>query len=167
MNGGGCFPNHNANTPLFNDICTEWKPTEIDAVKEGENVVVTVKGSYKEFEGSYKLTVNAGGKLSVSYSFDALADVNPRQWGLVFEAPAAFDKTFWRRDGLWSVYPDDHISRPVGEAELFYSGLPARLDPRVEPSWSWSLDYNELGSNDFPFNPPKHLVCRSDRPFRK
>ena len=149
LNGGGCFPNHNANTPLFNDICTEWKPTEIDAVKEGENVVVTVKGSYKEFEGSYKLTVNAGGKLSVSYSFDALADVNPRQWGLVFEAPAAFDKTFWRRDGLWSVYPDDHISRPVGEAELFYSGLPARLDPRVEPSWSWSLDYNELGSNDF------------------
>lgn len=149
LNGGGCFPNHNANTPLFNDICTEWKPTEIDAVKEGENVVVTVKGSYKEFEGSYKLTINAGGKLSVSYSFDALADVNPRQWGLVFEAPAAFDKTFWRRDGLWSVYPDDHISRPVGEAELFYSGLPARLDPRVEPSWSWSLDYNELGSNDF------------------
>lgn len=149
LNGGGCFPNHNANTPLFNDICTEWKPTEIDAVKEGENVVVTVKGSYKEFEGSYKLTVNAGGKLSVSYSFDALADVNPRQWGLVFEAPATFDKTFWRRDGLWSVYPDDHISRPVGEAELFYSGLPARLDPRVEPSWSWSLDYNELGSNDF------------------
>ncbi|WP_289395910.1 hypothetical protein, partial [Parabacteroides goldsteinii] len=73
---------------LFNDICTEWKPTEIDAAKVGDDVIVTVKGSYKEFEGSYKLTVNAAGKLSVSYSFNALADVNPRQWGLVFEAPA-------------------------------------------------------------------------------
>lgn len=41
--------------------------------------------------------------------------------GLVFEAPATFNKTFWRRDGLWSVYPEDHISRPVGEADLFYS----------------------------------------------
>lgn len=149
LNGGGCYPNHNANTPLFNDICTEWKPTEIDAAKVGDDVIVTVKGSYKEFEGSYKLTVNAAGKLSVSYSFNALADVNPRQWGLVFEAPAAFNKTFWRRDGLWSVYPEDHISRPVGEADLFYSGLPSHLNPRVEPTWSWSLDYNELGSNDF------------------
>ena len=149
LNGGGCYPNHNANTPLFNDICTEWKPTEIDAAKVGDDVVVTVKGSYKEFEGSYKLTVNAAGKLSVSYSFNALADVNPRQWGLVFEAPATFNKTFWRRDGLWSVYPEDHISRPVGEADLFYSGLPSHLNPRVEPTWSWSLDYNELGSNDF------------------
>ena len=66
LNGGGCYPNHNANTPLFNDICTEWKPTEIDAAKVGDDVIVTVKGSYKEFEGSYKLTVNAAGKLSVS-----------------------------------------------------------------------------------------------------
>lgn len=149
LNGGGCYPNHNANTPLFNDICTEWNPTEIDAAKVGDDVIVTVKGSYKEFEGSYKLTVNAAGKLSVSYSFNALTDVNPRQWGLVFEAPATFNKTFWRRDGLWSVYPEDHISRPVGEADLFYSGLPSHLNPRVEPTWSWSLDYNELGSNDF------------------
>lgn len=149
LNGGGCYPNHNANTPLFNDICTEWHPTAIEAEKVGDDVVISVKGSYKEFEGSYKLTINASGKLSVSYSFDALADVNPRQWGLVFEAPAAFNKTFWRRDGLWSVYPDDHISRPVGEADLFYAGLPSHLDPRVEPAWSWSMDYNELGSYDF------------------
>lgn len=149
LNGGGCYPNHNANTPLFNDICTEWHPTAIEAEKVGDDVVISVNGSYKEFEGSYQLTINASGKLSVSYSFDALADVNPRQWGLVFEAPAVFDKTFWRRDGLWSVYPDDHISRPVGEADLFYAGLPSLLDPRVEPAWSWSMDYNELGSNDF------------------
>ena len=49
--------------------------------------------------------------------------------GIGFEAPAAFNKTFWRRDGLWSVYPEDHISRPVGEADLFYSGLPSHLNP--------------------------------------
>lgn len=33
LNGGGCYPNHNANTPLFNDICTEWNVVEIDAKK--------------------------------------------------------------------------------------------------------------------------------------
>ena len=149
LTGGGCFPNHNANTPVFNDLCSDWQVEKVEAVQQGDDVLIKVAGTYKEFSGFYKLKVNANGELSVTYSFDALADVNPRQWGLVFEAPASFDKTFWRRDGMWSVYPSDHISRPVGEASLFYEGLPAKVDPRTEPAWSWSLDYNELGSNDF------------------
>ncbi len=147
--GGGVFPNHNIDTPPFNDICSDWTLTSIQATQEGNDVLVTVEGNYKEFTGGYELTINAAGMLSVTYSFDALADVDPRQWGLVFEASVEFDKTFWRRDGMWSVYPDDHISRPIGEAKLFYSGLPQEVNSRVKPSWSWSYDYNELGSNDF------------------
>lgn len=149
LTGGGCYPNHNANTPLYNDLCSEWKATSTIARKEGSNVVITVKGSYKEFAGNYALTVNANGELSVSYSFEALVDVNPRQWGLVFSAPKSYDQLFWRRKGMWSVYPEDHISRTVGKADLFYAGLPAQVNPRLKPSWSWSMDYNELGSNDF------------------
>lgn len=61
------------------------------------SVLVKVAGAYKEFSGSYDLKINAGGELSVTYSFDALEEVNPRQWGLVFEAPVSYDKTFWRR----------------------------------------------------------------------
>ena len=149
LTSGGCYPNHNENTPAFNDLCSDWKVEKVNAVREGNDVVVKVKGAYKEFAGSYDLKVNANGELSVVYAFDALEDVNPRQWGLVFEAPVSFDQTFWRRDGLWSVYPSDHISRPVGEASLFYEGLPKKVDPHTEPAWSWSMDYNELGSNDF------------------
>ena len=149
LTGGGCYPNHNANTPVFNDLCSDWKVEKVEAVRQGDDVLVKVAGAYKEFSGSYDLKINAGGELSVTYSFDALEDVNPRQWGLVFEAPVSYDKTFWRRDGMWSVYPADHISCPVGEASLFYEGLPAKVDPRTEPAWSWSMDYNELGSNDF------------------
>lgn len=149
LTGGGCYPNHNANTPLYNDLCSEWKATSTTARKEGNSVVITVEGSYKEFAGNYTLTVNANGELSVSYHFDALADVNPRQWGLVFSAPRSYDQLFWRRKGMWSVYPEDHISRPVGKADLFYAGLPSTVNPRLKPSWSWSLDANELGSNDF------------------
>lgn len=149
LTGGGCYPNHNANTPVFNDLCSEWQVKQVDAGRKGNIVSVTVTGRYKEFTGSYTLNVNANGELSVSYSFNALEEVNPRQWGLVFEAPVSFDRTFWRRDGMWSVYPDDHISRPVGEASLFYSGLPSVPNPRMEPAWPWSFDFNELGSNDF------------------
>ena len=149
LTGGGCYPNHNANTPVFNNVCSDWKADKVEAIKEADGVHIKVAGKYKEFSGTYELKINAGGELEASYSFNALGDVNPRQWGLVFEAPEAFNKTFWRRDGMWSVYPADHISRPVGEADLFYKGLPEKVDPRMEPTWSWSMDYNELGSNDF------------------
>lgn len=149
LTGGGCYPNHNANTPLFNDVCSEWKITGSGAIKEGNNVKITIDGSYKEFTGSYTLIVNANGELSVSYHFKSLVDVNPRQWGLVFSAPKNYDQVFWRRKGMWSVYPEDHISRPVGKAAMFYAGLPSQINPRLKPSWSWSMDFNELGSNDF------------------
>lgn len=149
LNGGGCYPNHNANTPIHNNLCSDWKTTQVKARQEGNNVIVDVEGYYKEFKGEYRLTVNANGELSVDYHFNASQDVNPRQWGIVFDAPRNYDSNFWRRKGLWSVYPADHISRPIGSAPLFYAGLPEQIDPRVEPSWSWSMDYNELGSNDF------------------
>ncbi len=149
LNGGGCYPNHNANTPIHNNLCSDWKTTQVKARQEGNNVIVDVEGNYKEFKGEYRLTVNANGELSVNYRFNASQDVNPRQWGIVFDAPRNYDSTFWRRKGLWSVYPADHISRPVGSAPLFYTGLPEQIDPRVAPSWSWNMDYNELGSNDF------------------
>lgn len=149
LTGGGCYPNHNANTPVYNEWCDGWKVSEIEACQENQQVVITVKGSYHDFSGSYVLAVNANGELSVDYRFESLVKLNPRQWGLVFAAPADFNRTFWQRRGMWSIYPADHISRPVGEAELFYAGLPEKVNPRVKPSWDWSRDFNELGSNDF------------------
>lgn len=149
LTGGGCYPNHNANTPVFNDVCKNWKAASVEAEKKGESVVVTVKGSYDEMEGSYTLTINANGELKADYNFTSKQNVNPRQWGLVFEAPKAFNRNYWRREGIWSNYPADHISRPSGEAMLFYADAPKNANPRIAPACSWSHDANELGSSDF------------------
>lgn len=149
LTGGGCYPNHNADTPVFNDLCSNWQADLVQVHRKDENVYVTVQGKYCEFQGEYQLCINANGHVGITYSFTALQDVNPRQWGMVFGAPRTFDKTFWQRTGLWSIYPDDHISRPSGEAPLFYSGLPATINPRTNPSWNWNKDFTALGSNDF------------------
>lgn len=149
LTGGGCYPNHNAHTPAFNEICTDWKVKKITAKQMEEGVLIEVDGSYKEFKGSYTLMIRANGELSVKYQFDALAEVNPRQWGLVFETPLAYNHLFWRRKGMWSVYPDDHIGRTSGEALLRYDLVPEEVSSRTEPTWAWSYDANELGSNDF------------------
>lgn len=149
LTGGGCYPNHNAHTPAFNDCCKAWKLSSIHADKQDGDVQVRVTGAYEGFEGEYTLTINACGEIGVTYNFKVLKDVNPRQWGIVFETPEGFDKTFWRREGLWNVYPEDHISRPAGTARSFYKEVPAQPDARVRPLWSWNKDFNELGSNDF------------------
>lgn len=149
LTGGGCYPNHNAHTPIYNDLCHHWAATQTHARKEGDSVRITVEGKYDEFEGGYILCVHGNGKITADYRFHALKDINPRQWGLVFDAPESYGNTFWRREGMWSVYPEDHISRPTGNAPLFYKGIPEKTDPRTEPSWAWSRDFNELGSNDF------------------
>lgn len=149
LTGGGCYPNHNAATPVFNDLCQGWKATSVEADKDSKDIVIRVSGKYNDFDGNYVLTINANGEIKVDYSFTAKAAVNPRQWGMVFETYDHFDETFWRRDGLWSVYPSDHISRPVGAAQSFYSEVPSEQNPRIEPTWSWSKDHNSLGSNDF------------------
>ena len=147
--GGGCYPNHNANTPLFNDCCKNWTATSVTAEKTGKNITVHVSGKYDEMEGGYDIVFNTNGEAVVDYSFRALTDVNPRQWGMVFDAPKTMNTTFWNRKGQWSVYPDDHISRPVGKAQLFYSDADMKASPRVQPTWSWSHDANRLGSGDF------------------
>lgn len=149
LTGGGCYPNHNAATPVFNDFCHGWNATSVNATMDGEDARLTVKGSYDEFEGEYSMLINANGEIRVDYDFTSKTDVNPRQVGMVFETADGFDSTFWRRKGIWSVYPDDHISRPVGEASSFYAEVPMKENPRVAPTWAWSHDHNELGSNDF------------------
>lgn len=149
LSGEGCYPDHNADVPIFNNLCSNWQLVSLEARKAGQNIEIEAKGRYKEFEGGYTLKINANGEFKVDYIFNSLIDVNPRQWGIVFESPKDFDRTFWRRDGIWTVYPEDHISRPSGEARLFYPGLPSAINPRIEPAWSWSMDFNELGSADF------------------
>lgn len=149
LTGGGCLPNHNANTPVFNDCCKGWKTDEVTAEKNENGVLVSVKGNYEGFSGSYQMQINANGQILINYKFTASVGLNPRQWGMVFASADGFDETFWRREGLWSVYPADHISRPVGRALSFYSDVPQDANPRTEPTWSWSKDYSEIGSNDF------------------
>lgn len=149
LTGGGCYPNHNAHTPAFNEICSDWKVENISAKQVNNDVIIQVIGAYKEFKGSYSLTINANGELFVDYQFDALAEVNPRQWGLVFEAPLSYNQLFWRRKGMWNVYPNDHIGRTSGEALLKYDLVPEKVSSRTVPTWAWSYDANELGSNDF------------------
>jgi len=92
---------------------------------------------------------NNAGEFDVSYRLDLVADIDPRQWGLVFTLPREFDGLKWVRDAQWRWYPDDHIGRPVGSARA--DAVARRLieEPGKALTGPWALDANMLGTNDF------------------
>ena len=69
---------------------------------------------------------------------------------MVMTLPASFDELHWKRKGLWTVYPEDHIGRLEGSAKAFvgheFTGV---AGPTAEPHYPWKDDTNELGTNDF------------------
>ncbi len=152
--------------------CAQWRATDVRAARDKDGVVVHVVGKYKEAKGSYTMRVNAAGPLTIGYRFTCLRKIKPRQTGIVFDLPKTFDTLTWRRNAQWSVYPEDHVGRPIGEAHAFGPAattvrrgwhVPERSEGRdssgnhalrcsgraTKPSWSWAMDFNALGTNDF------------------
>ena len=67
-----------------------------------------------------------------------------REIGLVLSMPRDCDCLRWQRRGEWSVYPEDHIGRPLGETRAF-----APHPEQLPPTWPWALDNSPMGCNDF------------------
>lgn len=68
--------------------------------------------------------------------------------GVSYLLTNSIDYLEWNREGLWSVYPDDHIGRNSGVAPRTKDN---RMKVGVEPDWPWSLDetdFNLFGRDD-------------------
>ncbi|WP_169853051.1 glycoside hydrolase family 2 TIM barrel-domain containing protein [Anaerohalosphaera lusitana] len=133
----------------FTPTCSAWKADTVN-VEESENVVINVAGKYDEAQGSYRIVIGPDGEMTVKYDFTCLKDINPRQVGIVFDTTKHCDTLSWKRDGLWTAYPDWHIGRLEGSTRAF-AGTPVSesAGPRYEPAYEWRFDCNELGTNDF------------------
>jgi hypothetical protein len=141
-----------AGTQLVNEI-EPFTPLPPDAVvsgpeRRGSEAVFTIAGT--DVAGTVVMRPAAQpGAFDVSYRLEILAEVNPRQWGLVFSLPREFDTLRWTREAAWSWYPDDHIGRPAGSARAHPVARRTVEEPRVALSTPWSRDANALGTNDF------------------
>lgn len=135
----------------YNPICADWKMTSVNTKKNKDEVTVTVAGNYREAEGSFTYRFTRDGAVMVDYDFVMLDTISPRQTGIVFTAPDAFNKVSWSRKGYWNVYPEGHIGALEGEAIAFNDSLPVSglAGPDKRPDWDWSLDQTANGSNLF------------------
>ncbi len=147
LTAGPCATEHDKHIAPLTDVYAGWAATSVAARVDGDDVRVTVQGTYDGSSGGYELVFRGAGGLQVVYDFKVGAAVNPRQWGVVFDVAAACGTLAWERTAQWSCYPEGHIGRPRGQATSALSGR--RGDERQAPTWPWEQDENALGSNDF------------------
>jgi hypothetical protein len=138
---------------ILSDACHGWKAETVTAETTADGVVVQIKGAYTEAAGSYTCRFGNDGTIAIAYDFTLTAKgkCDPRQTGIVFRLPQDCRTLSWRRNAHWSAYPLDHIGRDQGTAPAFMAGVPLSglAGPRAKPTWHWSADANQYGSNDF------------------
>jgi len=144
-----CRPDHSEEIAPLNDACSGWKTNTVKADENANGVAVVVVGEYAEAAGFYRIIIDAAGGMTVNYSFEIMAAVNPRQAGLVFHLVRECDTLAWQREAQWTVYPDDHIGRPFGSARASNTKGAGARDIRLEPESPWALDEHPLGTADF------------------
>ena len=157
MNGDNCggvqMSGVEKDVALFTEACHAWRVASVSGQTTGTGVEVRVEGEYSEAKGAYTLLFGNDGVVALRYAFTVTekGKCDPRQIGVVFKLPVDFQTLEWRRKAHWSVYPQDHIGRPQGAATAFVSGVPLSglAGPRATPKWSWSVDGNQYGTNDF------------------
>ncbi len=122
-----------------------WRLQKLEIALDGPNVAVKIQGAYEHFAGGYSLLITAAGAITVRSSFEYTGEkMLARELGLAWSVPRECDFLRWQRRAEWSVYPSDHIGRPMGEARAF-----AWHPDKLPPAWSWAIDNSPLGCNDF------------------
>jgi hypothetical protein len=91
------------------------------------------------------LLITPEGALTVQSTFKYTGPkLLAREIGLAFSVPKDCDLLRWKRRAERSVYPGDHIGRPLGQTPAF------ALNPEeFPPTWPWAANNSPMGCNDF------------------
>ncbi|HYW81088.1 MAG TPA: glycoside hydrolase family 2 TIM barrel-domain containing protein, partial [Thermoguttaceae bacterium] len=131
----------------------------VQAVKQDDGTSRQVLTTFSGFQDEHTALVRGNRPTDEPTPVPAagLAAV-PRQLGLRFELPETVDSLAWERNAQWSVYPDDHIGRPIGTARAFLPNQDTKEALGRQPTWAWSQSACPLGTRDF--RSTKHNIYR-------
>jgi hypothetical protein len=139
----------NARFDPYTATCANRSVSRVELTKEGDDFMLMAFDQSDEARGYTGYRITDGG-LVVTYRYEILKNVNPRQVGLVFALPGTYQQLSWERTGQWNFYPDDQIGRLKGTAPARNAGpMTGPAGPAAKPSLAWMHDQNELGTNDF------------------
>ena len=153
FNGKGYGVQMTRKTPgfsIFSPHAANRKIEQISVERSASEMRIAISESYDEAVGNLNIHIHANGKIKIDYSYSLREEINPRQWGMAFRLAEDLQELKWKRKGLWSIYPEDHIGRSEGVASCFFDHVSSGLaGPQAKPAWPWSQDQTKYGSNDF------------------
>lgn len=129
----------------------DWSFVSESLQTSPQGVSITVKGKYGKCPIELVYRMDTDDRLRVDYILNFFSLGNKiRQIGIGFNLPKTFTTLNWKRKGLWSAYPADHIGRNQGSAQAFYPETESDyLIKRNIPRHGFNRDGNAFGSNDF------------------
>ncbi len=147
---GGQMTKETPSFEIFSPEASNRKIEDISVETSASEIQISITDTYLEASGNTLLTISASGKVKVNYDYILRTELKLRQWGMSFRLSGELGTLKWKRNGLWSVYPEDHIGRDEGTAQLFNDYQECGLaGPKTRPDWGWSEDQTKYGSNDF------------------
>ena len=134
----------------FTNTCANRVIKKIEYSCLPTKFVVKLYDDYDEASGYAVYEFSGDKNINIHYHYTINKDINPRQWGVVVSLANNFNTITWKRNGLWNYYPDEDIGRLSGTANAISSApISGPAGPVQKPTWPWSQDRNELGTNDF------------------
>ncbi len=124
-----------------------WLLRKFEAAMDGDVVRIYTSGECKQGEGidsipvEFEISIDGAGLMTTSYRLQGDGQGNSH-CGIAYVLPSTVEKLAWKRASLWSVYPEDHIGRPLGVALKQPSH--AVLSYRAKPEWPWSEDLGDF-----------------------
>lgn len=140
------------NKSFLSECLKNWKLDTLYYDSDTSFVKIHSIGSYDSIPVHYTYIINSVGQIKINYkiNFSSYNVENIRQIGLGFNLSADYDILKWKKDGIWTIYPDDHIGRNSGEANLFSNhNLEEIIKQRIFPQWPYSQDNSTYGTVDF------------------
>ena len=115
-----------------------------------EGLEIVVKDRYDRFAGSVTWLLDKDGVGETKYDYAYTGDdLDTREIGLTALLGSDYDTLKWKRWSEWGVFPKDCICRTEGVAKARRDRKWPDQPANVRPSWPWSQDQTELGTNDF------------------
>jgi beta-galactosidase len=142
----------------------------IEAENTGNYTVVTMRGNYENGQGAeFRSCISGNGIISTEYTLTTEPAVGwgLQEVGISYDVASNMESVSWKRDGLYSAYPEDHIGRNEGTAFKVRAGAEETPDQYgQEPAWPWKDDMK----NYFVYatdNPDNGLVTNDFKTMRE
>jgi len=91
----------------------------------------------------YKFLIN--NQLEISYQIDNMNfGIAPNEIGIEFRLPSDYTKIKWERNAQFLLYPNNHIGRPEGEANIFGNKPSSKNKFQI---LSWDKDCREISES--------------------